>query len=220
MIQIVNRLDSELHTLNIISIFIRINRSMFEVLLKYFERGFTLSNEDIAVIRSVFLQKKIKKGELLQREGEIARYGAFVSKGLLRSYVIDNKGKEHIIQFAPENWWISDKTGMEPNSKASFFIDAIEDAELLLIDITGHLELMQKIPGYAASFSVGMQKRGAVKDKRIIHALTATAEERYNDFLESYPSIAQRVPQHMLASYLGITPETLSRIRKLQSRKK
>lgn len=193
---------------------------MFEVLLKYFERGFTLSNEDIAIIRSVFLQKKIKKGELLQREGEIARYGAFVAKGLLRSYVIDNKGKEHIIQFAPENWWISDKTGMAPKAKASFFIDAIEDAELLLIDINGHLELMEKIPGYAALFSTGMQKRGAAKDKRIIHALTATAEERYNDFLESYPSIAQRVPQHMLASYLGITPETLSRIRKLQSRKK
>ena len=191
---------------------------MYDALFAYFERGFALSADDITLIRAVFLQKKLKKGEFLQREGEKARYGAFVVKGLLRSYVIDNKGKEHIIQFAPENWWISDKSGMT-EGLASFFIDAIEDAEVLLIDVAGHRLLMEKIPGYAALFSVGMQKRGAVKDIRIIHSLTATAEERYNDFLKTHPTIALRLPQHMLASYLGITPETLSRIRRRATKK-
>jgi CRP-like cAMP-binding protein len=194
---------------------------MFEVLVAYFQRGGTLlSSEEISILRAKVLPKTLKKGEFMQREGDTVKYGAFIAKGFLRSYVIDNKGKEHIIQFAPENWWISDKAGLSKQAKASFFIDAIEDSAIFLLDYDGHIECMQKIPVYAASFQQGMQNRGAAKDKRIVQALSATAEERYNDFLETYPSVVQRVPQHMLASFLGITPETLSRIRKLQSKRK
>jgi CRP-like cAMP-binding protein len=193
---------------------------MFEILRAYFEQSFPVTEEDFVLLKSVMTPKILKKGEFLLREGEVAKYGAFVTKGILRSYVIDNKGKEHIIQFAPENWWISDKTGLTDGTPSTFFIDAIEYSEILLIDIKGHLTLIEKLPGYAASFRTGIQKRAAAKDQRIVHSLSATAEERYNDFLETYPSIARRVPQHMLASYLGITPETVSRIRKQASRKK
>jgi CRP-like cAMP-binding protein len=193
---------------------------MFEVLRAYFEGSFPVSEEHFVLIKSVLVPKTLKKGDFLLREGEVAKYGAFVAKGILRSYVIDNKGKEHIIQFAPENWWISDKAGLTDGTASLFFIDAIEDSEVLLIDMAGHLTLIEKLPGYAASFRTGIQKRAEAKDKRIVHSLSSTAEERYNDFLETYPSIAQRVPQHMLASYLGITPETVSRIRKQASRKK
>ena len=193
---------------------------MHEPLFAYFERSFKLTDEDKSIVRTVVTPMKLKKGEFFQRQGEVARLGAFVCKGFLRSYVIDNKGKEHIIQFAPENWWISDKLGMSKDSPATYFIDAIEDSELLTTDMQGHLTMLEKVAGYGASFQKGMQKRTAAKDIRIVHSLTSTAEERYNDFLATYPTIAQRVPQHMLASYLGITPETLSRIRKLQSRKR
>jgi len=193
---------------------------MFEILRAYFERSFPVTEENFALIKSLMVPKTLKKGEFLLREGEVPKFGAFVTKGILRSYVIDNKGKEHIIQFAPENWWISDKAGLTDGTPSTFFINAIEDSEVLLIDINGHLTLIDKLPGYAASFRTGIQKRAAAKDQRIVHSLSATAEERYNDFLETYPSIARRVPQHMLASYLGITPETVSRIRKQASRKK
>lgn len=186
---------------------------MFEILQAYFERNGKLTKDEINFMRSVFLPKQLKKGEFLIREGEIQRYGAFVCSGFLRSYFVDNKGKEHVVQFAPENWWISAKPNIE-DVPASLFIDAIEDSDLLLIDRAGHISLMEKIPVYAASFLSGIQKRNEAKEQRIVHTLAATAEERYHEFIKTYPSIAQRVPQHMLASYLGITPETVSRIRR------
>ena len=193
---------------------------MFEVLQAYFERTAKLTEEDIALLRSVFLPRSFKKGELFLREGELTKYGAFVEKGFLRSYVIDNKGKEHIIQFAPENWWIGGRGPESPEAPSAVFIDAIEDTEALLIDLKGHNTMMERVTGYAAGFRAGIERRSAAKDKRIVHSLTASAEERYGDFLRTYPSIAQRVPQHMLASYLGVTPETLSRIRAKALQKK
>jgi CRP-like cAMP-binding protein len=195
--------------------------SMFDVLVAYFHRaGVLMSAEEISILKNNVIPKTLKKGDFMQREGDTVKYGAFIAKGFLRSYVIDNKGREHIIQFAPENWWISDKAGISQEAKATFFIDAIEDSEMFLMDFNSHNTCMQTIPAYTTTFQSGMQKRGSAKDKRIVQALSATAEERYLDFIETYPSIVQRVPQHMLASFLGITPETLSRIRKLQSKRK
>ena len=193
---------------------------MFEVLFEYLEKAFPLSPADKEIIYAVFIPKKLIKGEFLLREGDVLKYGAFVCKGFLRSYIIDNKGKEHIIQFAPENWWISDKGAGAEGTKASCFIDAIEDSDILLVDQAGHFKMLEQVPAYSRSFQAGMQKRSAAKDKRIVHSLVADAEERYNDFMQTYPSIAQRVPQHMLASYLGIAPETLSRVRRKSMRKK
>lgn len=193
---------------------------MLDVLLTYFQRLVTLSADEIKLIESVFIPKHLEKGELLLREGEIPKYGAFVARGCLRSYVVDNKGKEHIVQFAPENWWLSDTNSMLHKSPTPYFMDALEPSDVMLLDLPSHQQLIKSIAGYAASFQAGFQKHAASKDRRIVATLTASAEERFQNFLDTYPTIAQRVPQHMLASYLGVTPETLSRIRKKWSAKK
>ena len=193
---------------------------MYELLRKYFEQRFPLTDEQFDLIRSLYIHKKLKKGDFLIREGEVFKYGVFVAKGCLRRYVIDNKGKEHILLFLPETWWISDMQSMIHGTPSPYFIDAIEETDVLMTDKTSHEKILQDIPGFAEAYMKGIQKHIEAKDKRIASALSATAEERYDEFLLKYPSIAQRVPQHMLASYLGISPETLSRIRKRQSRRK
>ena len=198
--------------------------SSFDVLRRYFEEKVPLSgtpftDDQYALMRARFVPRTLAAGEHLQRGGDVPRYGAFVARGCLRSYVIDAKGKEHIVQFAPETWWLSDTTSLGAGTPSQYFFEAIESSDLLLIDPPSHVELLNKVPGYAASFRTGIQRHAAAKDRRIVSTLTTTAEERYLEFLATYPSIVQRVPQWMLASYLGVTAETVSRIRKHLSRK-
>ncbi len=193
--------------------------SALDVLRAYLSERATFSEDDFAVIRRAFIDKRLGAGEFLQRGGDITTHAAFVASGCLRNYVIDAKGKEHIVQFAPETWWLADSNSLSTGAPSQYFIDAIEDSELLLIDPPSHQGLIDHVAGYGAAFRAGVQRHSAAKDQRIVGALSATAEERYLQFLATYPSIVRRVPQAMLASFLGITPETLSRIRKNLSRR-
>jgi CRP-like cAMP-binding protein len=193
--------------------------SAFTVLRAYLEARATFSEADVDYVRRAFLFRRLAAGQFLQRAGDVVRHAAFVATGCLRNYVIDAKGKEHIVQFAPETWWLADATSLRDGTPTTFFIDAIEDSSVLLIDGQSHMDLIEHVGGYAAAFRAGLQKHVAAKDQRIVSTLSASAEERYLQFLETYPSIALRVPQAMLASYLGMTPETVSRIRKNLSRR-
>jgi CRP-like cAMP-binding protein len=193
--------------------------AVFDVLRAYLEARADFSDADLSHIRKAFLYKRLDAGEFLQRAGEVTRYAAFVATGCLRNYVIDGKGKEHIVQFAPETWWLADSISLGSGTPSQYFIDAIEGSELLLIDAPSHKGLVEDVASYAAAFRTGLQRHTAAKDQRIVTALSASAEERYLEFLRVYPSIALRVPQMMLASYLGMTPETVSRIRKNLSRR-
>jgi CRP/FNR family transcriptional regulator, anaerobic regulatory protein len=192
--------------------------SAFNVLRAYLQARATLSQEEFEFVRSMFLPLTLPSGGFLQRAGDISKYAAFVAKGCLRTYVIDGKGKEHIVQFAPETWWVADNVSLSTGAPSQYFVDAIEDSELLLIDPPSHQRIVNDVPGYAEAFRKGLQRHAAAKDERIVRSMAASAEERYLDFMKTYPSIAQRVPQWMLASYLGISPETVSRIRKKLSR--
>jgi CRP-like cAMP-binding protein len=193
--------------------------SSFDVLRAYLEARASFTEDEIAFMRDRFLPSALRAGEFLQRAGEVSRYAAFVASGCLRNYVIDGDGKEHIVQFAPETWWLADSISLSTGAPSQYFIDAVEDSELLLIDPPSQQQVVEHVPGYAAALRTGLQKHAAAKDQRIVTSLTASAEERYLEFMERYPSIAQRVPQRMVASYLGLSPETISRVRKNLSRK-
>jgi CRP-like cAMP-binding protein len=193
--------------------------SEFHRLRTYLERRAAFTEEDFAFLESLFLPRAFRAGEFFQRAGDAVTHGAFVATGCLRKYIIDAKGKEHIVQFAPENWWVGEGPGVAPGTLAQYSIDAVEDSTLLLFDAASHQRAIQHIPAYAAGFRDGLQRHAVAKEQRIADALSASAEDRYEEFLRQYPSIALRVPQFMLASYLGVSPETLSRIRKNRSRK-
>lgn len=153
---------------------------------------------------------KVKKGEIIQHQGDSKPKIYTVEEGLLRSYTIDEKGKEHIFMFAPKNWIIADAT--LDNHPSDLFIDALEDS-IVLIDERENIPLDE--------LSVKpLLKRVAVLQKRTIMLMSSSAIDRYEHFLETYPDIVQRVPQKMIASYLGITPEALSKVKGIKARTK
>ena len=194
---------------------------MRETLRSYLaEKHVVLTEEQFQKWSSSFAEKKVKKHDFLLKEGEVSKHSYFTVSGCLRLYTIDNKGKEHIMQFAPENWWIGDIDSSTNHSPSAYFIDALEDSEVLSTDIVSWEKSMNEIPPLALLFQRLMQNRQTVSQRRIINSMSATSEERYQEFMRTYPSLAQRIPQHMIASYLGITPESLSRIRKQMVTKK
>lgn len=187
---------------------------MFHLLQQKIAEKTTLTEDELAYCKSVFLPKKLRKRQYFLQEGDVCRYQAFVSKGILRSYTIDEKGSEHVLQFAPEGWWITDLFSYLTDEPSTLAIDALEDAELLLITRPAWEALMQKVPGLEGYFRVLIQNHLIATQRRLMQTLTQTAEEKYVKFAETYPACIQRIPQHMIASYLGITRETLSRLRK------
>ncbi|MDZ7878805.1 MAG: Crp/Fnr family transcriptional regulator [Saprospiraceae bacterium] len=172
-----------------------------------------LSAQQLALVDAFITIKNIKKGDIILRKGEVATKAYFVRIGCLRSYTIDDKGKEHIFMFAPEGWIISDISTQMTDAPSDLFIDALEDSQVEVFD-RRLSELIRAIsPQINNMTTEKFIKRIAVLQKRIIMLMSATAWERYQHFMETYPSIVQRVPQRMIASYLGITPEALSKLR-------
>lgn len=163
--------------------------------------------------------KKIQKNQFILQYGEVCRHIYFVEKGLLKMYSIDKNGKEHIIQFAPESWLISDRSSLYFNEKSIYYIEAIEDCEVLLLHPDFISKLAGEFPSSLGKSDVLVQKHIKSLQDRINSLLGETAEERYMKFVKMYPDLLLRVPQWMIASYLGITPESLSRVRKELARK-
>ncbi len=163
--------------------------------------------------------KKVQKNQFLLQYGEICRYIYFVEKGLLKMYSIDKNGKEHIIQFAPESWLISDRSSLYFNEKSVYYIEAVEDSEILMLPPDFINRVTEGFPNSLEQSDILLQKHIKSLQDRINSLLAETAEERYMKFITMYPDLLLRVPQWMIASYLGITPESLSRVRKELARK-
>lgn len=173
-----------------------------------------MTDDEADNVSSNLKRLKYQKGDILLKRGAICQHSFFVENGLLRSYMLDESGKEHVIQFAPENWFIVDRSSVYFNDASESYIEAIEDTDVVLIGE----DFICKANETSATFSKFNDKllHNHIRhmQQRINLLLGATAEKRYLSFIKTYPDLLLRVPQWMIASYLGITPESLSRVRK------
>jgi CRP-like cAMP-binding protein len=187
---------------------------MFDVLYQHISKKVSITPKEWEFITQQCIPKKVRKKQYLLQAGDKAEFGIFVNKGCLRSYTVDDNGEEHIVQFAIEGWWIGDLSAFLTNENASYNIDALEDTEVLLMDRDAQDRIIEQVPMYERYLRLLLQGNYIAMHRRLVYAISTTAEEKYLRMQKQYPDIMQRVPQHMIASYLGLKPETLSRIRK------
>jgi CRP-like cAMP-binding protein len=188
---------------------------MHNPLIKYFNSYATssLTENEIGLIENVFILKKYRKRQYFLQEGEVCKYTAFIVKGAMRQYTVDEKGEEHIVRLAIENWWASDRESLMKQTPSIYFIDAWEDTDALLITKDAFLDLTGRVPTLAEWMKNVDVNFAIASQRRLNAAISLSAEDRYHDLEKSYPEFLQRFPQHIIASYLGINRETLSRIR-------
>jgi CRP-like cAMP-binding protein len=192
---------------------------MYELFFQNFNKKVALAQEEETLIKTYLTPKKLRRKQYLLQEGDVCKSIAFIEKGALKAYSIDDAGNEHIIQFGIEGWIISDLYSFLTGEPATYNIDAIEDAELVLINKSAHEELLQKLSKYETFTRMNITGAYLAMQKRLTSIISSPLDERYANFTATYPEIVQRVPQHMIAAYMGLTPETLSRIRRRISSK-
>lgn len=193
---------------------------MYEQLLKTVQQKVTLTSDEAELLKQFFTLKKVRKRQYMLNEGEVCKYNLFVAKGLLRSFGVEENGYEQVVQFAVEGWWISDLNSFFSGDVAVYNIEALEDCELLLLTRQSMDKMLEKLPKMERYFRLLMQNHIVALRQRIIASQRHSAEERYIRLIEGFPTILARVPQQYIASYLGMTPETLSRVRKQISEQK
>jgi CRP-like cAMP-binding protein len=184
-----------------------------ELLTKNLLARVELTQVELDEILMHFKEKKLKKKQLIIQPDLVAKYRSYVVKGALRAFVVDDADIEHTIQFAVEDWWISDYNSYVHQTPATMFVEALEDSVIMQIDFQSEALLKKAKHVYETLFRIMAERSASFQQRRIISSLTQTAEQRYNDFLEKYPVVAQRIPQYALASYLGMTTGFLSKIR-------
>lgn len=183
-------------------------------LIEYFESFIPLKAEEKQMICSKVALQKIKRKQQILQEGQICKYYSFVLKGCFKMYAVDDKGNQHNLQFAAENDWIMDIGSFHSGKASKLFIEALEPAEILQIEQQDLYFLYNNIPKLNIIFKVIIENKFIELQNRVLQNISSTGQQRYLNFLEQYPKLAQRIPNTQIASYLGITPEFLSKIRK------
>ncbi len=189
-------------------------------LRRHIGKKIRLTAEEFDLCSGFFSQRSLKRRQFLLQEGDVCKHLAFVHTGCLRDYTVDQRGEEHTIQFAIDDWWISDLDSFLAGTASTHNIDAVHDSEVLLLEKSARERLLETVPCMERFFRLLLEGNYVATHRRINENLSASAEERYLTFITTYPRLVEQVPQHQIASYLGITPQSLSRIRRELSRKR
>jgi len=191
---------------------------MHKNLIKYInEHSSTiLSSEEAILIETVFQPKKLRKKQYFLQEGDVCKYYGFIVKGAMRQFSVDDKGAEHIVHLAIENWWVGDRESYTMLTPSIYNIDAWEDTELLIVTFADFLHIIEKVPAVAKMLRKLDDRNFIANQRRLNSSISGTADKRYEEFEKCHPVFLQRFPQHIIASFLGITKSTLSRIRSLR----
>lgn len=186
---------------------------MFEFFADYLREKAGLTDEELKLVKEITVEKKIRKRQYLLQEGNICHYNCFIAKGCLRMYRVGKDGSEHILKFGIENWWMSDYESFHSGNPSKNNIDALEDCDLLLIEKQDFDRVFKEIPSLQNMRERLDNRSFDASQNRILSTISDTAEERYENFIKSYPEFHKRIPLHMIASFLGVSRETLSRVR-------
>lgn len=188
---------------------------MYQSLLSYIESHSTvpLSGDDIELIQSKFTPRKIRKGQYFLQEGEVCKSAAFIVKGAMRMYNVDDKGDEHMIQLTIENWWAVDRESFLTLAPSRYNIDAWEDTEVLVLKKTDYFDHLNTVPAMVEMLRAMDERNAYANQVRLHSVLNDSAEKRYANLANTHPEFIQRFPQYLIASYLGVAKETLSRLR-------
>jgi len=183
-------------------------------LIDYFNRILPIDDKEKAFVEEVFKERRVRRRQYILQEGEICKHNTFVLEGCFKMYFVDENTKEHNLQFAIENWWIGDIGSFHSEEPSRLYIEAVEHSVILQIKKEDQLKLFVDYPKFNRIFRILAENAMVGLQKRTIQNISSTAEERYLDFLRRYPQFFNRISNVQIASYLGVTPEFLSAIRK------
>ena len=186
---------------------------MFETINKNVCKNSDFTDDEVKFFNSILEYKKVSKKTFLLQEGEVCHFEAYILKGCIRKYYINEHGFEVVLQFAVEDWWVSDIASFHQAKPSQFYIETLEDCELLVLTPETKEQLLKEVPKFERIFRLLVQRNLSALQNRLVDTIAKTAQEKYLEFLKLYPSIPQRVAQHHIASYLGITAEFLSKVR-------
>lgn len=184
----------------------------FDYLKKYTSE--TISEHERALIKKALIPSKLRKRQYLLQEGDHCKNFAFIVKGAMRQYMVDEKGIEHVVRLGVEGWWMGDRESWVMHAPSLYNIDAWENSEMLLINRTNTLELIKKVPAFSEMIRLLDERNNIANQRRLTSSISGAAEKRYTDFIACYPELLGRFPQHIIASYLGISKDTLSRVKR------
>lgn len=185
-----------------------------EPIIEYFSKLLPLDSNEIEAVKTSFTERRIKRRQFILQEGDICKLNTFIVEGCFRMFFVDEKGKEHNIQFAIENWWIGDIGSFHSGEPSKLYIQAMENSVVLQIRKKDQLDLFVNYPKFNQIFRVFTENALVAYQRRVLQNISSTAEERYLDFVKRYPYFFNRISNVQIASFLGVTPEFLSTIRK------